>query len=218
MIQLVRKRGLITYTSEECMSAATLVLVSGKERVIAPNAKVGFHAGTFPGITSEDQRGMNDRVRSIMQSAGVSEAFIAHTLATSSDHIWLPSFDEMLRNGVATAPSYSDQLPSGQESQLAPEYVPPAQSLLAPEGYLFLTKRVDAYNTNLQTGTLVRFGERNGDGFSVTADGILFFYVPPDYVTNDTSLLSASVRIDASYIQSAANTIACNLRLYHGLQ
>ena len=29
------------------------MLVSGKQRVIGANAKVGFHAGTLPGITSE---------------------------------------------------------------------------------------------------------------------------------------------------------------------
>jgi len=103
--------------------------------------------------------------------------------------------------------------------QLAPEYVPPAQRLLAPEGYLFLTKQVDAFNgQNLQPGTLVRRLWPDRGGFSVTADGTQFFYVPPDYVTNDTSSLPSSVRIDATYIQSTANTIAYNLRLYHGLQ
>jgi hypothetical protein len=97
-------------------------------------------------------------------------------------------------------------------------YVPPTQERqLAPEGYLFLAKQVDAFNgQNLQPGTLVRRLWPDRGGFSVTADGNLFFYVPPDYVTNDTSLLPSSVRIDATYIQSAANTIDANLRRYHG--
>jgi len=217
MMKLVRERGLTTYTSEDCQSAATLVLLSGKQRVIGANAKVGFHAPTLPGITLEQQRGADDVMRSTMQSAGVSEAFIQHTLATPSDDMWYPTFDEMLRNGVASAQSQSERLPPAQERQFAPEYVPPAQRLLAPEGYLFLTKQVDAFNgQNLQPGTLVRRLWPDRGGFSVTADGIQFFYVPPDYVTNDTSLLPSSVRIDATYIQSAANTIAANLRQYYG--
>lgn len=219
MMKLVRERGLTTYTSEDCESAATLVLVSGQQRVIGANAKVGFHAGSLPGITLEQQRGADDLMRSTMQSAGVSAEFIEKVLATPSDQMWYPSFDEMIRNGVVTARSYDEQLPSGQVSQLAPEYVPPAQRLLAPEGYLFLTKQVHAFNgQNFQPGTLVRLLWPDRGGFSVTADGILVFYVPPDYVTNDMSLLPSSVRIDASYIQSAANTIGSNLRQYYGLQ
>lgn len=99
------------------------------------------------------------------------------------------------------------------------KHVQPAQRLLAPEGYLFLTKQVVAFNgQNLQPGTLVRlFGPERG-GFSVTADGILFFYAPPEYVTNDTSLLPSSVRIDAASIQSAVNAIDANMRLYHPSQ
>jgi hypothetical protein len=64
MMQLVRERGLTTYTSEECLSAATLVLMSGKERVIAANAKVGFHAGWFPGLTAKQQSETENLFRS----------------------------------------------------------------------------------------------------------------------------------------------------------
>src|SRR5260221_6578257 len=35
MARLVRERGLITYTSERCLSAATLVFLAGKERVVS---------------------------------------------------------------------------------------------------------------------------------------------------------------------------------------
>lgn len=103
MMKLVRERGLTTYTSEDCQSAATLVLVSGKQRVIGANAKVGFHAGNIPGMTLEQKNAGDDLVRSIMQSAGVSAQFINHVLATPPDQMWYPSFDEMLRSGVVTA-------------------------------------------------------------------------------------------------------------------
>ena len=132
MMKLVRERGLTTYTSEECESAATLVLVSGKQRVIGANAKVGFHAGTLPGITLEQQRGADDDLRSIMQSAGVSEAFIKRTLATPSDQMWFPSFDEMLQNGVATAQSYPERFATSiGVTNSAPRGAAPARTLVS---------------------------------------------------------------------------------------
>lgn len=109
MIQLVRERGLITYTSESCMSAATLVLMSGKERVVAAGAKVGFHAGSLPGATVEQQREMDDLVRTTMHSAGASEQFIKRVLATPSSHMWYPTFEEMLSAGVVTSQSFGDR-------------------------------------------------------------------------------------------------------------
>jgi hypothetical protein len=112
MIQLVRERGLITYTSELCLSAATLVLMSGKERVVAADAKVGYHAGTFPGATAEQQGEMDNLVSSTMQSAGVSEQFISRVLATSPEQMWYPSFEEMRQNGVITSRSYGERFAS----------------------------------------------------------------------------------------------------------
>jgi hypothetical protein len=109
MMELVRERRLTTYTSEYCVSAATLVLMSGKERVISANAKVGFHAGTFPGLTAEQRGAANDVVRATMQSAGVSEEFISQVLTTPPEQMWYPSFTEMLRNGVVTSQSYGER-------------------------------------------------------------------------------------------------------------
>ncbi len=109
IMQLVRERSLTTYTSEQCLSAATLVLMSGKERVVAAGAKVGFHAGALPGVTVEQQREMDDLVRRAMQSAGVSEEFIIRVLATPSEQMWYPSAKEMRLAGVVTSQSYGDR-------------------------------------------------------------------------------------------------------------
>lgn len=105
MIQLVRERGLITYTSDYCLSAAALVLMSGKERVVAMGAKIGFHAGTLPGATAEQQQAMDSLVRTTMQSAGVSEPFINRVLATPSQQMWYPAFEEMQGARVVTSQS-----------------------------------------------------------------------------------------------------------------
>lgn len=105
MIKLVHDRAMTTYTSDYCLSAATLVLMSGKERVIGTGAKVGFHAGQFPGATREQQLEMDNIVRSTMQSAGVSESFISRVLATPSETMWYPTYEEMRAAGVITSQS-----------------------------------------------------------------------------------------------------------------
>ena len=102
MMRVVREHGLATYTSEQCLSAATLVLMSGKERVVGEWAKVGFHMGKLPGATVEQQREMNTLLQATMRSAGVSDDFIRRVLATSSEEMWYPSFEEMRRANVVT--------------------------------------------------------------------------------------------------------------------
>ena len=203
MMQLVREHGLATYTSEECQSAATLVLVSGKQRIIGANAKVGFHAGTFPGITLEEQRGMNDVVCSIMQSADVSEAFIKRTLATPSDKMWYPSFDEMLRSGVATA-SYGAGFTTS----------------IAPSESVFLTERVGVKThsgvTGLPSGTALHVVSANGDTSQVT-NGTLTFDVPRAKLTTDANL-AARLAQDYAAQQAAAQLGGQQMEAYRQAQ
>lgn len=102
MMKVVRDRQLVTYTSERCLSAATLVLIAGDERMVEENAKVGFHSGTFPGITREQIQDMNEIIRTAMQSAGISESFINHVISTPADQMWYPTYQEMRDAGVIT--------------------------------------------------------------------------------------------------------------------
>jgi len=111
-MKLVRDRGLTTYTSECCLSAATLVLMSGKERVIETGAKVGFHAGTFPGLTSDQLNEMNDVISTTMQSAGVSQSFISRVLATPAEQMWYPTYEEMRAAGVITSQTAGERFAS----------------------------------------------------------------------------------------------------------
>jgi hypothetical protein len=221
MMKLIRERELATYTSEECESAATLLLMSGKQRVVAADAKVGFHSGTFPGMTLEQKDAADDLVRSIMRSAGVTTQFIDHVLATPPDQMWYPSFAEMWQNGVVTAQSYGENVPPAQERQLVPEYAPPAApaqtGYLAPEGYLFLKTRINVPAGSAQflpAGTLVRSWPY-GENYRVTADGIVIFDLTPNNLTNSWGRSDAAF---VAYVQGAANAIAQNLRQYYGVQ
>jgi hypothetical protein len=109
MARLVRERSLITYTSEQCLSAATLVFVAGKERVVEVKAKLGFHSGSFPGMTASQIRAVKQSDREVMRTAGISDEFINRVLETPNNDMWFPSFEEMLHAGVVTSQSYGER-------------------------------------------------------------------------------------------------------------
>jgi hypothetical protein len=48
-------------------------------------------------------------VRTTMHSAGASEQFIKRVLATPSNQMWYPTFEEMLGAGVVTSQSFGDR-------------------------------------------------------------------------------------------------------------
>jgi hypothetical protein len=112
MVKLIHDRGLTTYSSDYCMSAATLVLMAGKERVIGTGAKIGFHAGKLPGATAEQQSEIDNLTRSTMAASGISEHFIARVIATPSDQMWYPTYEEMLAAGVITSQTAGERFAS----------------------------------------------------------------------------------------------------------
>jgi hypothetical protein len=109
MSDLVRQRDLITYTSEKCVSAATLVFVAGKERVVAFGARLGFHRSALPGATLVQELEMDAHVHDAMRAANISEAFIKRVLATPSDRMWYPTIEELRDAGVITDQSFGER-------------------------------------------------------------------------------------------------------------
>jgi len=103
MAKLVRERGMDTFTSEECLSAATDVFIAGKERRVAAGAKVGFHQGWIAGMTDYQRRSVDESNRQAMRAVGISDEFINRALATPPEDMWYASFDEMLNAGVITS-------------------------------------------------------------------------------------------------------------------
>jgi hypothetical protein len=116
--KLIHERGMTTYTADYCMSAATLILISGKERVVDQGARVGFHSGSLAGATRDQQNDMAQGLRETMVSAGVSPAFIGHVLQTPPDQMWYPTYDEMRAAGVVTRQSVADPFASAHWQNL----------------------------------------------------------------------------------------------------
>src|ERR1051326_31197 len=115
MAKLVRGRGLITYTSEECLSAATLMFIAGKERVVSAHAKIGFHQAWLPGMTETQRRTSDEALRQTMRQAGVADDFIDHVLATPHESMWYPTVQEMRRAGVITSQSFGERFAASGE-------------------------------------------------------------------------------------------------------
>lgn len=116
---LVRKHRLDTYVEYYCASACTQVFAAGRERVLGPQACLGFHqavmvdsAGATTGVLPGTDRKLdptlvfgvngNDTLRLAYEMAGTKPAFIAKALSYDYENMWLPTAAELLESGLVT--------------------------------------------------------------------------------------------------------------------
>ena len=100
--KIIRDRGLITYTSDRCLSACTVAFAGGRERWIASRAKLGFHGPSFPGMSDADMADSVKAQEEIFRKAGFEARFIKRALATPNKDMWIPSLDELRDANVIT--------------------------------------------------------------------------------------------------------------------
>lgn len=100
---LVRERGLDTRVEVECMSACTTILVAGRERSAAEDARIGFHQPSFPGASAHEMREATQEMARDYVEAGVEPYFVYHALATPAESMWIPSHDELVAANVLNA-------------------------------------------------------------------------------------------------------------------
>lgn len=95
--EVIARRGLDTYVETECTSACTIAFLAGKERAVAPDARLGFHAfrgiGNMPSM--ETEAGVYGR-------AGLSDAFIRRVARTSHQTVWYPDIRDLLDEKILT--------------------------------------------------------------------------------------------------------------------
>jgi hypothetical protein len=97
----IRQRRLNTYVDGLCASACTMVLLAGRQRGAAPNARIGFHRPSFAGV--DDDRTVDaDALMRYYRSAGIARAFVEKVRATSSQSMWFPTRQELERHRVLT--------------------------------------------------------------------------------------------------------------------
>jgi hypothetical protein len=92
---LIKDRGLITYVANQCDSACTLIFLNGRERWIAENARLGFHAPTFPGMNASELAEAALEEKRILVGLGVPESFADKAIHTPNSSMWFPSTQEL---------------------------------------------------------------------------------------------------------------------------
>jgi membrane-bound ClpP family serine protease len=85
---MIQQRGLDTYVGRFCASACTIAFLGGRQRWLAPGARLGFHQARAPGIPSEQ---VNEYLRTAYEDLHVPPAFIAHALRTPPSDLWFPT-------------------------------------------------------------------------------------------------------------------------------
>ena len=94
---------LTTFVPDYCVSACTLALVRGRERLMLPEARIGFHAPYRLGPAGTMEREDASEERAAYLAAGVSADFVAAALDVDPADIWLPTYDELVAARVVTA-------------------------------------------------------------------------------------------------------------------
>lgn len=98
---MVRARRFDTYVETTCLSACTMILLSGRDRAVSPGARIGFHAPILLGGRQPDAAYLRS-TRAFFDSRGVAPAFTDRVFATPNEAMWYPTYDEMLAAGVVT--------------------------------------------------------------------------------------------------------------------
>lgn len=98
----IEARGLITYTATGCASASVLPFAAGRERLIGPDAALGFHQYTFPGMDQEDFEVEYDKDKKFLAARGIAPEFIDKIFEAPSDQFWTPSHEELFAAGYVT--------------------------------------------------------------------------------------------------------------------
>lgn len=90
LARLVRERGLITYTSSECLSACTIAFAAGRERWLSDHARLGYHTGVFAGKSQQLY------THDLLVKAGLPDSFATKAVSYGPDRMWYPTVGELL--------------------------------------------------------------------------------------------------------------------------
>lgn len=104
MAKLISDRKLDTVSFDHCESACTLVLASGTDRYLGPEADVGFHrSGAKYSPVEAGWSATDHQMARVLRSRGVSEQFIQTAFIPSIKDIWYAPHGDMYAAGFATS-------------------------------------------------------------------------------------------------------------------
>jgi hypothetical protein len=100
--RLISARKLSTYVVGNCLSACTTLFMSGRERLISPQGRLGFHQPDFPGLSDQERREILAEEELRLRQFGVSAAFAHKANLAPPDDMWFPTVAELIAEHVAT--------------------------------------------------------------------------------------------------------------------
>lgn len=112
LAQTVQIRKLDTYVEGQCASACTYVFLAGKDRAATPNAQIGFHQPSFPGIDPSTQEAITQEMLAVYRTAGLPEKFIETIAHVPPGDMWFPTRDELIESHVITRVSLGGETAS----------------------------------------------------------------------------------------------------------
>jgi hypothetical protein len=95
----IKENGLTTGVSKECSSACTYSFVAGRQRILLPGGRLGFHACQKVVWYSPCE---NQKYSSYLVASGIDESFIRRALSVDPRDIWYPRPEELLAAHVIT--------------------------------------------------------------------------------------------------------------------
>jgi tetratricopeptide (TPR) repeat protein len=99
-IRAIKARNLDTYVSQSCMSACSDAFLAGRERLIAPSGRIGFHQRSYAGM-SRWQSAVAIHFAEL-RSLGISEEFARRASNTPPKEIWFPPMSELMAERVVS--------------------------------------------------------------------------------------------------------------------
>jgi hypothetical protein len=115
---MIQKRGLTTYVGHLCASACTVAFLGGRDRWLAPGARLGFHQARSEAGPSEPG---NKFLGLFYAKLGMPESFVDHVMRTAPADLWFPSREELRAVHYMTAdpPAAALALGGGPAPQVA---------------------------------------------------------------------------------------------------
>lgn len=100
---LIRARGLATFTSTNCASACVVAFAAGAERVVGRGGTLGFHRYRSPGLDEAEIEASMAIDRRYLAAVGAPPSFLDKAFSTPNDQMWRPSIAELKRANIVTS-------------------------------------------------------------------------------------------------------------------
>ena len=95
----IEQSGLETGVATECSSACTYSFIAGRERILLPGGRLGFHACRKAVWYIECE---TKKYSTYLAASGIDEIFIRRALSVNPQDIWYPKAEELLAAHVIT--------------------------------------------------------------------------------------------------------------------